>query len=160
MTAAGPVSGVITPTLMVVPSKPGPGDTAAPPPLSALFESLLLLRHEPAAMANTATAASNRSTGRFLMVHLAWMGPMGSFTSCSPSAVHSSVREGPEPEVALQTRPQRRQPEGLDEQEHDDQHPEHQVVERRHADDPRAARPVDQQRQARGVPLDHLRQPT
>ncbi len=72
MTAAAPVSGVMAPTLIVVPSNPGPGCTCfalSPVPFGLLVLSLLL-RQAPANRAITASTPRIPITRRFVMVLL------------------------------------------------------------------------------------------
>src|SRR5438309_749194 len=130
MMAAGLVCGVMTPSVIVVPSKPGtvagafPALLGVPPAVVAVVDLLLLPPH---AAATSASAVSGTSSLAHRDRLLTWYPPL------------LSVRERPGLEVRLEARPHGGQPARLEQQECHDQHPEEHLVQREHGEEAAAA---------------------
>src|SRR4051812_42001170 len=117
MTATGPDSGVSTPSLIVLPSKPGTLLGAPPEPPESDDDSLSAAPPQPP---TTSASAAARITSLRI-----------------PSPL--SIRERPGLEVGLHPQPHGGQPTRLEHQEQHDQQAEDGLVEREHRDEPAVA---------------------
>src|SRR3712207_3013166 len=117
MTATGPVSGVRTPSLIVLPSKPGTALTSAalppPPPLSSSSSC-----PQPAPTSPSAATAASAAILVALMTLLQ--------VACQKPA---SVRKRPRLEVRLHPQPHGGEAARLEDQEQHDQQAEDSLVE-------------------------------
>src|SRR5918992_3251361 len=136
ITATGPESGVSTPSLIVVPSKPGTFSSDAASPESPESPSSSAAPPQPASR-----SASSATSHRTLFM-------------LSPS----SVGERPCLEVGLQTEPHGGQPTRLEHQEQDDQQAEDGLVEGEHRDEAVVGRRGGHARDRVRVVLDHGRE--
>src|SRR5918999_6404961 len=135
ITATGPDSGVSTPSLIVVPSKPGTFSSDAASPESPESPSSSAAPPQPAS--SSASSATSHST-LFIFP--------------------SSVGERPCLEVGLQTEPHGGQPAWLEHQEQDDEQAEDGLVEGEDGDEAVVARAGGHAGDRVRVVLDHGRQ--